>query len=113
MLSRKAKLRAEVPVNGGRNYNGPKVAKFLVRQVLTRMNGIIIWALSRQQTRRNLNPCEDAGCPRLDGKTPWSFTAARHWAAVRRAQDRWETLKRGPWIPWSRRSDTTLGTRPS
>ena len=51
MLSRKAKLLIEAPVNGGRNYNGPKVAKFLVRQVLTRMNGIIIWALSRQQTR--------------------------------------------------------------
>jgi hypothetical protein len=25
-----AKLRIEAPVNGGRNYNGPKVAKFLV-----------------------------------------------------------------------------------
>ena len=25
------KLRFEAPVNGGRNYNGPKVAKFLVR----------------------------------------------------------------------------------
>ena len=25
------KLRIESPVNGGRNYNGPKVAKFLVR----------------------------------------------------------------------------------
>ena len=25
------KLRIEAPVNGGRNYNGPKVAKFLVR----------------------------------------------------------------------------------
>ena len=24
------KPRAEAPVNGGRNYNGPKVAKFLV-----------------------------------------------------------------------------------
>jgi hypothetical protein len=24
------KLLTEVPVNGGRNYNGPKVAKFLV-----------------------------------------------------------------------------------
>jgi hypothetical protein len=23
-------LRTEAPVNGGRNYNGPKVAKFLV-----------------------------------------------------------------------------------
>lgn len=25
-----AKHRTEAPVNGGRNYNGPKVAKFLV-----------------------------------------------------------------------------------
>ena len=25
------KVRIEAPVNGGRNYNGPKVAKFLVR----------------------------------------------------------------------------------
>jgi hypothetical protein len=25
-----AKLWIEAPVNGGRNYNGPKVAKFLV-----------------------------------------------------------------------------------
>jgi hypothetical protein len=24
------KPRSEAPVNGGRNYNGPKVAKFLV-----------------------------------------------------------------------------------
>jgi hypothetical protein len=29
-VSRKAKLWIEAPVNGGRNYNGPKVAKFLV-----------------------------------------------------------------------------------
>ena len=27
---RGAKLRSEAPVNVGRNYNGPKVAKFLV-----------------------------------------------------------------------------------
>ena len=26
----KAKARTQAPVNGGRNYNGPKVAKFLV-----------------------------------------------------------------------------------
>ena len=25
------KPRTKAPVNGGRNYNGPKVAKFLVR----------------------------------------------------------------------------------
>ena len=36
------KLRTEAPVNGGRNYNGPKVAKFLVGQVPTRMNGVTI-----------------------------------------------------------------------
>ncbi len=27
-VSRKAKLLIEAPANGGRNYNGPKVAKF-------------------------------------------------------------------------------------
>ena len=41
------KLRTEAPVNGGRNYNGPKVAKFLVGQVPTCTNGVTIWALSR------------------------------------------------------------------
>ncbi|SVA67980.1 uncharacterized protein METZ01_LOCUS120834, partial [marine metagenome] len=30
MLALDAKLGAQVPVNVGRNYNGPKVAKFLV-----------------------------------------------------------------------------------
>ena len=50
-LSAQAKQRAEAPVNGGRNYNGPKVAKFLVGQVPTRTKGVTIWALSRQQTR--------------------------------------------------------------
>ena len=29
-VRRKSKLWIEAPVNGGRNYNGPKVAKFLV-----------------------------------------------------------------------------------
>ena len=29
-VSRKAKLITEAPVNGGPNYEGPKVAKFLV-----------------------------------------------------------------------------------
>ena len=28
--SQATKLRTQAPVNGGRNYNGPKVAKFLV-----------------------------------------------------------------------------------
>jgi hypothetical protein len=30
-VSRKAKPATEAPINGGRNYDGPKVAKFLVR----------------------------------------------------------------------------------
>ncbi len=30
VLRRKSKVWIEAPVNGGRNYNGPKVAKFLV-----------------------------------------------------------------------------------
>ncbi len=29
-VSLRTKLLIEAPVNGGRNYNGPKVAKFLV-----------------------------------------------------------------------------------
>ena len=41
------KPRIEAPVNGGRNYNGPKVAKFLVGQVPTCTNGVTIWALSQ------------------------------------------------------------------
>ena len=28
--SERSKRRTQAPVNGGRNYNGPKVAKFLV-----------------------------------------------------------------------------------
>ena len=39
MLSQE-KHRIEAPVNGGRNYNGPKVAKFLVGQVPTCTNGV-------------------------------------------------------------------------
>ena len=30
VVNRKMKQWTEAPVNGGRNYNGPKVAKFLV-----------------------------------------------------------------------------------
>ena len=108
-VSRKAKLWIEALVNGGRNYNGPKVAKFLVGQVPTRMNGIIIWALSRQQTRWNLITCEDAGYPRLDGETPWSFTITYHWVSDLHAQHRWDALKPGLWPRWSGRWDTTLG----
>ncbi len=43
-------------------------------EVPTCTNGVTIWALSQRETRRNCDPCEDAGYPQLDGKTPWSFT---------------------------------------
>ena len=46
-----AKLQTEALVNVGRNYNGPKVAKFLVGQVPTRTKGVMICALSRHCTR--------------------------------------------------------------
>ena len=46
MGSAQAKLLIEAPVNGGRNYNGPKVAKFLVGQVPTCTNGVTMAALS-------------------------------------------------------------------
>ena len=36
----------------------------------------MIWALSQQPARRNCSTGEDAGYPRQDGKTPWSFTVA-------------------------------------
>ena len=45
------KLLIEAPVNGGRNYNGPKVAKFLVGEVPTCMNGVTISPLSPTSTQ--------------------------------------------------------------
>ncbi len=45
------KALIEVPVNGGRNYNGPKVAKFLVGQVPTCTNGIMMATLSPPETQ--------------------------------------------------------------
>jgi hypothetical protein len=67
-------LRSEAPVNGGRNYNGPKVAKFLVGQVPTCTNGVTIERLSWRVTQRTCSTGEDAGFPHLDGKTPCTFT---------------------------------------
>jgi hypothetical protein len=61
---------------------GKARAKFLVGQVPTRTNGVTSWALSRTDTRRNCNTCEDTGYPRQDGKTPWSFTTSWHWTGV-------------------------------
>ena len=40
MRLEQSKPLSEAPVNGGRNYNGPKVAKFLVGQVPTCTNGV-------------------------------------------------------------------------
>ena len=45
------KLLIEVPVNGGRNSNGPKVANFLVGQVPTCTNGITMATLSPPETQ--------------------------------------------------------------
>ena len=35
---------------------------------------------------------EDAGYPRQDGKTPWSFTPVWYWGPAVHVQDRWEGL---------------------
>ena len=69
-MSAQAKHRTEAPVNGGRNYNGPKVAKFLVGQVPTCTNGVTISPLSQPETQRNCSTGEDAGYPQLDRETP-------------------------------------------
>ncbi len=37
-----SKLTTEAPVNGGRNNDGPKVAKFIVESVSTCTKGVII-----------------------------------------------------------------------
>ncbi len=63
------KLATEAPVNGGRNNNGPKVAKFLVGSVPTRTKGVTIRVLSRRETRRNRHVSEDADYLHLDRKT--------------------------------------------
>ena len=45
------KLLSEVPGSGGRNYNGAKVAKFLVGQVPACTNGITMATLSPPETQ--------------------------------------------------------------
>ena len=50
MGSAQAKLLIEAPVNGGRNYNGPKVAKFLVGEVPTCTDGVMMARLSPPET---------------------------------------------------------------
>ena len=51
MRLEKSKPLSEAPVNGGRNYNGPKVAKFLVGQVPTCTNGVTMATLSPPGTQ--------------------------------------------------------------
>ena len=41
-------------------------------------------------TLRLMNAKVDAGYPRQDGKTPWSFTPVWYWDSVLHVQDRWE-----------------------
>ena len=48
---RKEKLFIEAPVNGCRNYNGPNVAKFLVGEVPTCTNGVMMDRLSPPETQ--------------------------------------------------------------
>ena len=68
----------------------------------------MIWALSQQPARRNCSTGEDASYPQLDGKTPWSFTAAYYWVSVLHVQDMWETRKQRRQLLWSQPWDTTL-----
>ena len=59
MRLEQSKPLSEAPVNGGRNYNGPKVrnyngpkvAKFLVGQVPTCTNGVTMATLSPPETQ--------------------------------------------------------------
>src|ERR1700752_989090 len=64
------KLLIEVPVNGGGNYNHPKVAKFLVGEVPPCTNGVTTSPLSQPQARRNCTTSKDARFAQQDGKTP-------------------------------------------
>ena len=51
MRLEQSKPLSEAPVNGGRNYNGPKVAKFLVGQVPTCTNRVTSWVLSQGEAQ--------------------------------------------------------------
>src|SRR6185437_14358097 len=55
-----ARRRAGLESGARRHYQVVmELAKFLVGQVPTRTNGVTSWALSRTDTRRNCNTCED------------------------------------------------------
>ena len=51
MRLEQSKPLSEAQVNGGRNYNGPNVAKFLVGQVPTCTNGVTMATLSPPGTQ--------------------------------------------------------------
>ena len=78
MRLEQSKPLSEAPVNGGRNYNGPKVAKFLVGQVPTCTNGVTMATLSPPETQGTRNRCEDAVYPQLNGKTAGTSVSAGH-----------------------------------
>ncbi len=65
------KLRTEAPVNGGCNYNGPKVGNSLSGQVPTRneWDKSMAWALSQLRLMKLEVFGKDAVCPYQDGKT--------------------------------------------
>jgi len=56
--------------------------KFDSYEVLTRTNGVIMWALSQRRTRWKCIDGKDAVCPYQDEKTPWSFTTALHCSGL-------------------------------
>ena len=80
-------------MNAGRNYNGPKVAKFLGIWVVSRTNGITRGKLSQLLTRWIYIEGEDAFYPYQDEKTLWSFTVGCCCFVIFIVQDSWEAKK--------------------
>uniref|UniRef100_A0A6N2L9E4 Uncharacterized protein ycf68 n=1 Tax=Salix viminalis TaxID=40686 RepID=A0A6N2L9E4_SALVM len=75
----------EAPVNGGRNYNGPKVAKFLVGKFRPARKAVTIWALSRREAR--------CGLPAPGQKDPMKLHCSLDWLWAFPAQLRWKAKK--------------------
>jgi hypothetical protein len=57
-------------VNVGCNYNRPKVAKFLVTLVVTRMKDLTVWFVSCVYSGVNSILLEDTGSSRMGQKDP-------------------------------------------
>lgn len=72
-------MRMEDLVNGGRNYNDHKVAKFIASSFLACMNDVTIAPLSPLWAQWNWNLRADAEYVPQDEKTLWSFTVHLHW----------------------------------